>query len=99
MSVPRALAVVGLVVLGVLTLPLLASVLDGRGTENLILPAHLLVMAVLGAVAWRLVPGPAATEATAATGRVLLVGAAVGVGAALVGLVVFFLRVSGLSGA
>ncbi|WP_392544086.1 hypothetical protein [Oryzobacter telluris] len=100
MSLPRTLAVVGLMVLGILALPLLASVLDGQGTENLILPAHLLLMAVVGAVVWRALPVPATADApTPSRNRVLLVGAVVGVAAAVVGLVFFFLLLSGFSGA
>ena len=100
MSLPRTLAVVGLMVLGILALPLLASVLDGQGTENLILPAHLLLMALVGAIVWRALPAPATAGGPApARNRVLLVGAGVGVAAAVVGLVLFFLLLSGFSGA
>jgi hypothetical protein len=99
MSVPRVLAVVGLLVLAVLALPLLASLLDGRGTENLILPAHLILMAVLGAAVWRAVPAPATAGPPPTRNRTLLVGAVVGVAAAVFGLLVFFLVLSGLTGA
>ena len=104
MSVPKMLAVVGLLVLGVVLLPLLASFLDGQGTENAILPLHLVLMAVAGALVWRGLPSPATAEATA-TGprapgaRVLVVGAAVGLAAAVVALVLFFLLLSGFDGA
>jgi hypothetical protein len=93
MSAPRVLAVVGLLVLGVLALPLLASVLDGEGTENLIIPLDLVVMAVLGALVWRALPG------SMPSGRALAVGAGVGVVAALFGLLVFFVLLNGFSGA
>jgi hypothetical protein len=110
MSVPRVLAVIGLVVVGIVLLPLIASVLDGQGTENLILPVHLVVMAVLGALVWRALPasadaraatttGAQAVEGRASSGRVLLVGAAVGVAAAVVALLLFFVLLSGAGGA
>lgn len=99
MSVPRVLAVVGLLVLGVVLLPLLASVLDGEGTENVILPLHVVVVAAVGAFVWRALPGPESAGATASTGRRMLVGAAVGVAAAVVGLLFFFLLLSGFDGA
>lgn len=105
MSVPKVVAVVGLLVLGVVALPVLATFLDGQGTENLILPADVVVMAVIGALVWRFLPAPAPAgahsgqEPVAGGVRTLLVGAAVGVGAAVVGLLVFFLLLSGFSGA
>lgn len=107
LSVPRVLAVIGLLVVGFVLLPLLASFLDGEGTENLIIPLHLVVMAVLGAVVWRMLPG--ATPATAGdTGagaapvsgrREVWTGAAVGLAAAVVALVLFFVLLSGFDGA
>lgn len=99
MSVPRVLAVVGLLVLGVVLLPLLASVLDGKGTENVILPLHVVVVAAVGAFVWRALPSPESAGAPASTGRRMLVGAAVGVAAAVVGLLFFFLLLSGFDGA
>ncbi len=105
MSVPRVIAVVVLLVLGVLTLPVLAFFLDGPSTENLVIPVDLVLMALLGMLVWRLVPAPDAGGAHAtpaappAAARTLLVGAAVGVAAAVVGLVLFFLLISGVGGA
>ncbi|WP_377645251.1 hypothetical protein [Oryzobacter terrae] len=102
MSVPRVVAVVVLLVLGVLALPVLAFFLDGASTENWVIPVDLVLMAVAGALVWRLVPAPEAAGAHApADGgtRTLLVGAAVGVAAAVVGLVLFFLLISGVDGA
>lgn len=100
MSVPRVLAVITLLVLGVLALPLLAAVLDGGSTENLIIPLDLVVMAVVGALVWRAVPAPATAGPSMADGRrTMLVGAAAGVAAALFGLLVFFLLLSGFDGA
>ena len=97
MNVPRSLAVVALLVLGVVALPLLASVLDGQGTENWILPAHLLLLAVVGAVVWRAVPAPAGVEVPPT--RATLVGAGIGLLASVLGLLVFFFLLSGFSGA
>ena len=97
MSVPRVLAVVVLVLLGMLSLPLVAAVLDGEGTENWIIPVQLLLMAAIGALVGRMVPalaGPGATR-----GRAVLVGAVAGVAAAVLGLLIFFLLLSGLDGA
>ena len=93
----RIAALLVLVVLGVLSLPLVASVLDRQGTENWILPVQLLLMAVVGAVVGRLLPEVAGEGATPR--RAVVVGALVGVGAAVLGLVIFFLLLSGLGGA
>ena len=97
MVVKRVVAVVVLLVLGVLSLPLVASVLDGEGTENWILPVQLLLMAVVGGVVGRLVPALAGEGATPR--RAVVVGALVGVGAAVLGLLIFFLLLNGLEGA
>ena len=97
MVVKRVVAVVVLLALGVLSLPLVAYVLDGEGTENWILPVQLLLMAVVGAVVGRLLPGVAGEGATPR--RAVVVGALVGVGAAVLGLVIFFLLLSGFGGA
>ena len=97
MVVKRVAAVVVLLALGVLSLPLVAYVLDGEGTENWILPVQLLLMAVVGAVVGRLLPEVAGEGATPR--RAVVVGALVGVGAAVLGLVIFFLLLSGFGGA
>jgi hypothetical protein len=96
-SVQRVVAIVVLLVLGVLSLPLVAAVLDGEGTENWIIPVQLLLMALVGAVVGRAVPalaGPGADHR-----RAMVVGALMGVGAAVLGLVIFFLLLNGLDGA
>ena len=80
---------------GVLSLPLAAGVLDDQGTENWILPVQLGVMALLGGAVGVAVPGFVAGT----TRRQLAVGAAYGVAAALVGVLVFFLLLSGFDGA
>ncbi len=93
----RALAVVAILVAGILSLPLAAMPFSSEGSENWILPVALVLMAAVGAMVSLAVPelaGPAA-----GTGRRAAIGAAVGIGAALVGTVVFFLLVSGVGGA
>ena len=69
----RVAALVVLLVLGVVSLPAVAGVLDGQGTENWVVPVQLALMAGIGAL--------------------------IGLGAALHGLVIFFLLLSGISGA
>ena len=93
----RVAALVVLVVLGVLSLPLVAAILDGEGTENWIIPVQLLLMAAVGALVGRLMPalaGPGATR-----GRAVLVGVVAGLAAAALGLIIFFLLLSGFDGA
>jgi MFS family permease len=86
-----------LLVLGIVSLPLVASVLDGEGTENWILPVQLLAMAVIGALAGWLVPALGGRDASRRRG--ILIGAVLGVAAGVVGLVIFFLLLNGISGA
>ena len=93
----RVVALVLLLVAGVLSLPVVAYFFDGQGTENWIVPITLLVMAVLGAVVGRLLPGLAGAEATPR--RALVVGALTGVLMVIVGVVIFFLLLSGFDGA
>lgn len=94
---PRLLAYPVLLVAGVLSLPLAALPFDGEGSENWILPVQLGGMAVLGGVLGALTPALVGTGAGART-RVVL-GALLGVAAALVGVVVFFLLLNGFDGA
>ncbi len=91
----RVLGWVLLLVAGILSLPVAASLFDGQGSENWILPVQIGGMAVVGA----LVGVAPAGVATGSTGRRVAVGAALGVAAALVGVVVFFLLLSGFDGA
>jgi hypothetical protein len=93
----RLAALVLLLAAGVLSLPLAAYFLDDEGSENLILPAQLAGMAVVGAVVGYLLPGMAG--ATASRSRSAWVGVAVGLALAVVGVVVFFLLLSGFDGA
>ena len=93
----RIVAVIILIVAGILSLPVAAAFFDGEGSENWILPVQLLGMAVVGAIVGQLLPGLAGETAT--RGRATWVGAAAGLGAAVVGLVIFFLLLSGFEGA
>ena len=84
-----------LLVAGLLSLPLAAAFLDDQGTENWILPVQLGAMALLGGLVGIALPGFVAGT----TRRRLAVGAAYGLAAALVGVLVFFLLLSGFDGA
>ncbi|MFC7726909.1 hypothetical protein ACFQW6_17490 [Nocardioides sp. GCM10028917] len=95
-SAQRVVGIVVLLVLGVLSLPAAASVLE-EGTENWIVPAQLVVMAAVGAAVTVLLPGLAREGAT--TGRRAMTGAWWGLLAAAVGVVVFWLLISGIGGA
>jgi hypothetical protein len=96
-SVQRVVAVVVLLVLGVLSLPVVAFFLDGEGTENWIVPVQLLLMAGIGALMGRAVPAVAGEGASPR--RALVTGALLGLGAAVLGLLVFFVLLSGFDGA
>jgi hypothetical protein len=99
MSLTFQRVVGGLVLLiaGMLSLPLAAYFLDDRGAENWIVPVQLLVMAAIGAgVAVAL---PALARAGATTGRRALTGVWWGLLAAVVGVLVFWLLLSGFGGA
>lgn len=93
----RAAAVLVLLVLGVISLPLVASVLDGQGTENLTLPVQLTLMAVIGALAGWAVPRLGGADASRRRG--IVIGALIGLGAGVVGAVIFFLLLNGITGA
>jgi hypothetical protein len=93
----RWTAVLILLVLGIFSLPVTAYFLDGKGTENWIVPVAVLLMAVLGTVVGSMLPGLAGSGASQQRGAVI--GAAVGVGMLVLGIVVFFLLLSGFEGA
>jgi hypothetical protein len=82
---------------GILSLPLAAYFLDDEGQENWIVPAQLAAMALIGVVVGSLLPGLAGSTAT--PGRARLVGALVGIAMAVLGVVIFFLLLSGFDGA
>jgi hypothetical protein len=93
----RLVAVALLLVAGVLSLPLAAAAFDGEGSENLILPAQLAGMALVGALVGYLLPGLGGTEATPRRSTTL--GVALGLLFAVIGVVVFFLLLNGFDGA
>jgi hypothetical protein len=93
----RVAALLVLLVLGVISLPLVASVLDGQGTENLVLPVQLGLMALLGGLAGWAVPTLGGADATRRRG--ITFGALIGLATAVLGVVIFFLLLSGLDGA
>lgn len=97
---PVAQRIVGAVVLlvtGMLSLPLSAAVLDGEGTENWIVPVQLLAMAGIGA--GLAVALPALAREGAPTGRRAMTGVWWGLLAALVGVLVFWFAINGITGA
>lgn len=96
-SAQRVLGVAVLIVAGMLSLPLSATLLDGQGTENWIIPVQLVVMAVVGAALALALPALAPEGAP--TPRRALTGVGWGLLAAIVGVLVYFLLISGISGA
>jgi hypothetical protein len=95
--VPRILAYLILLVAGILSLPVSAVFFDGEGSENWILPVQLGGMAVIGALVGAATPAIAGEGAS--TGKRVLVGALLGLGLALIGVVLFFLLLNGFDGA
>jgi len=93
----RLVALVLLLAAGIISLPLAAAAFDGEGTENLILPAQLCGMAVLGGVVGYLLPGLAGDGAS--TRRAVWVGVGVAMLLAVLGVVLFFLLLNGFDGA
>ena len=96
-SAQRVVGTLVLLVLGVLSLPATAFVLDGEGTENWIVPVQLLGMAAVGAAVTVALPGLAREGAS--DGRRAMTGAWWGLLAAFVGVVVSWLLLNGFSGA
>lgn len=92
----RALGLLLLLVLGVLSLPVAASFLDGPGSENWIVPVQVGALVVVGAVVGIALPGLTGTTSRVRRG---VRGALLAVLMGLVGVVVFFLLLSGLDGA
>jgi hypothetical protein len=93
----RWTALVILLILGIFSLPVTAYFFDGEGTENWIIPIAVLLMGVLGAIVGSMLPGIAGSGATQQRGAVI--GAAVGIGMLILGIVIFFLLLSGFDGA
>jgi hypothetical protein len=96
-SAQRLVGIVVLLVLGMLSLPVSAYVLDDPGTENWIVPVQLLAMAAVGAAVAIGLPGMA--REGSGTGRRALTGAWWGLLAAFVGVVVFWFLLNGFRGA
>jgi hypothetical protein len=96
-SAQRLVGIVVLLLLGVVSLPAAAYVLDWPGTENWIVPVQLLVMAAAGAAVT--IGLPAMARAGATPGRRALTGAWWGLLAALVGVVLFWFALNGIHGA
>ncbi|SEC73959.1 hypothetical protein SAMN04489844_2892 [Nocardioides exalbidus] len=93
----RVVGIVVLLVLGMLSLPLAAYVLDGPGAENWIVPVQLVAMAALGAAVTIGLPGLA--REGAGTGRRAMTGTWWGLLASFVGVVVFWFLLNGIRGA
>ena len=94
----RVVGIVVLLVLGMLSLPAAAFVLDGQGTENWIIAGRSSSRwRPIGAAVTIALPGLAREGAT--TGRRAMTGAWWGLLAAAVGVVVFWLLLSGFGGA
>jgi hypothetical protein len=92
----RMLGLLVLVVAGILSLPIAAAAFDNEGSENWIVPAQLGGMALIGALVGQGIPALTGAESS---GRRALFGALIGVGMALVGVLIFFLLLSGFDGA
>ena len=82
---------------GILSLPVVAYFFDGEGQENWIVPIQLAAMALLGVVVGTFLPGLAGSSASRA--RAQVVGALVGIGMAVLGVLIFFVLLSGFDGA
>jgi hypothetical protein len=93
----RAVAVVVLLVAGILSLPLAAAVFDGEGSENWIIPAQVVGMLVAGALVGAALPGLAGAGATRSRG--VRIGMVYAVGAAAVGVLLFWVLLNGFDGA
>jgi hypothetical protein len=96
-GVHRPLAVLLLLAAGVFSLPVAALFLDGEDTENWVLPAAFVAMAVIGAVVGSVLPGVAGPRASVRKGR--LVGMVMGIAMVVLGTLLFFLLLNGFDGA
>ena len=92
----RALGLFILLVAGVVSLPFAALPFDEEGSENWIIPTQLGAIAVIGALVGLAIPGLTGAETA---GRRAVFGALIGIGMALVGVLVFFLILNGFDGA
>jgi peptidoglycan/LPS O-acetylase OafA/YrhL len=89
----RGIGLVVLLVLGILSLPVVATFLDGQSTENWIIPVQLVLMALVGALVGYLLPGLAGPDSSSQRGAGA--GAVVGVVAAVLGVLLFFVLLDG----
>jgi hypothetical protein len=96
-TVQRVVGVLVFLVVGVLSLPVVAYVFDGQGSENWIVPVQLLLMAAVGAGVTVALPALARDGAT--TQRRALLGVVWGLLAAVAAVALFFLLLSGFRGA
>jgi hypothetical protein len=95
-AIQRIVALVLLLAGGVVCLPLSAYYVDAV-SENLIFPAALGGMAILGALVGALLPGLA--RAGSSRARAARVGVVIGLVLTVIGTLVFFLLLSGFDGA
>lgn len=95
--IQRFVALVVLLAAGTVSLPLSAYFLDDEGTENWIFPVQLGGMAVFGALVGAALPGLA--RAGSSRARAARLGAVIGLVLSVVGVLVFFLILSGFDGA
>ena len=93
-GVQRLAALVILLVAGIVSLPIAAAILDGGDTENFILPAQFLCMALIGALVGYLLPGLAGPGAS--TRQSVWVGVGVALLMAVLALLVFGLLLNGV---
>jgi hypothetical protein len=93
----RWAAVLILLVLGILSLPMAAAPFGEDDNENWIIVVAVALMVLVGLVVGALRPGLAGPNASRARGA--RVGAVVGVAMLVLGVVVFFLLLSGFDGA
>ena len=92
-AVQRWAAVLLLLVLGIFSLPVAASLFGEGDNENWIIPVAVALIVGLGVIVGALLPGLAGEGASRARGAA--VGAMVGVGMLAVGVVIFFLLITG----
>ncbi len=95
--IQRVVALVVLLAAGTVSLPLSAYFLDDQGSENWIFPVQLGGMALFGALVGALLPGLARDGSSRA--RAARIGAVIGLVLSVVGVLVFFLLLSGFDGA
>lgn len=97
LTLQRIAGVLVLLAAGIMSLPAAAAIFDRQGAENWIVPVQLLVMAAIGASVCVAVPALAREDAS--RGRRALTGVWWGLLAAFVGVLVFWLLISGFRGA